>query len=141
MEYRNMHSLTPHQRSKLLANRNVENVSEKSVFFTSAFKIRAVHQYFDGVSPDQIFLDAGIPVNYFKEKFCRFCLKRWVHKFRTKGEESLKEDGRGSGGSGRPRDERPLDLSYEELLALVEIQKGALEELKKQNALERKKKR
>lgn len=136
-----MHAFTPQQRSKLLANRNVEDVTEKSVSYTSAFKIKAVQQYFDGASPDQIFVDAGIPINFFKEKYSKFCLKRWVKKFRTGGEDSLKEETRGSGSHGRPKKERPEDLTYEELLSLVEIQKGALEELKKQNALERKKKR
>ena len=134
-----MHTLTLPQRSKLLANRNVQEVSEKSVSFTSAFKIKAVQQYLDGSSPDQIFLDAGIPINFFKADYCRSCIKRWVQKFQAKGEESLKEDGRGS--TGRPKKERPEDLTYDELLALVEIQREALEEVKKQNALERKKKR
>ena len=134
-----MHALTPYQQSKLLANRNVLEVSEKSVSYTPAFKIKAVHQLMDGVSPDQIFLDAGIPIHFFKEDYCRYCLKRWVQKLQVEGEESLYEDGRGS--TGRPKKERPEDLTYDELLSLVEIQKGALEELKKQNALERKKKR
>jgi transposase len=134
-----MHALTPYQQSKLLANRNVLEVSEKSVTFTPAFKVKAVHQVIDGVSPDQIFLDAGIPIHYFREDYCRSCLKRWVQKFQAHGEDSLYEDGRGS--TGRPKKERPEDLTYDELLSLVEIQKGALEELKKQNALERKKKR
>ncbi|MBA2403534.1 MAG: hypothetical protein H0V66_02085 [Bdellovibrionales bacterium] len=134
-----MHALSPSQQSKLLANRNVLEVSEKSVSFTAAFKIKAVHQVMDGVPPDQIFLNAGIPIHLFKENYCRYCLKRWVQKFRAEGEESLYEDGRGS--TGRPKKERPEDLTYDELLSLVEIQKGALEELKKQNALERKKKR
>jgi transposase len=134
-----MHALSPSQQSKLLANRNVLEVSEKSVSYTPAFKIKAIHQFIDGVSPDQIFSNAGIPINFFKEDYCRYCLKRWVQKFRARGEESLHEDGRGS--SGRPKKERPEDLTYDELLSLVEIQKGALEELKKQNALERKKKR
>jgi hypothetical protein len=134
-----MHALTPSQQSKLLANRNVLEVSEKSVSFTPAFKIKAVHQVIDGVPPDQIFTNAGIPIHFFKEDYCRYCIKKWVQKFKAQGEESLQKDGRGS--TGRPKKERPEDLTYDELLSLVEIQKGALEELKKQNALERKKKR
>lgn len=134
-----MHTLTPSQRSKLLSNRNVQEASEKSVSYTAAFKIKAVKQYLDGVPPDQIFLDAGIPIKIFKVDYSRSCIKRWVQKFQSRGEESLKEDGRGN--TGRPKKERPEDLTYDELLALVEIQREALEEVKKQNALERKKKR
>jgi hypothetical protein len=65
-----MHAFTPQQRSKLLANRNVQDVSEKSVSFNPVFKIKAVHQYLAGAPPDQIFLDAGIPINFFKEDYC-----------------------------------------------------------------------
>lgn len=134
-----MHALKPSQQSQLLANRNVQNVSEKSVTYSFAFKLKAVRGYLDGALPNQIFLDSGIPIHFFKEDYARFCIKRWVRKFRMGGEEALKEDGRGS--TGRPRTERPEDLTYEELLALVEIQREALEEVKKQNALERKKRR
>ena len=134
-----MHALTPSQQSQLLANRSVQEVTEKSVSFTSAFKIKAVQQYLDGGLPNQIFLSTGIPIHFFKENYARFCIKRWVQKFRINGEESLREDGRGN--SGRPKKERPEDLTYDELLALVEIQREALEEVKKQNALERKKRR
>lgn len=133
-----MQRFTPFQRSKLLANRNVEDVTEKSVQFTSKFKIKAVQQYLDGMKPDEIFESAGIPVSFFKARYCGYCLKRWFQKFKGEGKESLKEDNRG--WSGRPVTENLNDLTYEELLALVEIHKEALEEVKKQNALARKKK-
>jgi hypothetical protein len=63
-----------------------------------------------------------------------------VKKFDEGGEESLKEDNRGIRSTGRPKKERLEDLTYDELLALVEIHQEALEEVKKQNALARKKK-
>lgn len=137
----NMSTFTPKQRSKLLANRNVKEVTEKTVSFEPAFKIKAVHKYRDGISPDLIFEEAGIPLEYFKDDYCRNCVKKWVKKFNEGGEEGLHEDNRGSGNGGRPKKERLEDLTYDELLALVEIQKEALEEVKKQNALARKKKR
>lgn len=134
-----MHSFSPSQRSKLLGNPNVEAVTEKSVVFNAPFKVKTVKKYLAGNSSDQIFKESGIPIEYFKPGYCRLCLKRWVKKFKTHGEESLLKDGRGSGSKGRPKKERLEDLTYEELLALVEIQKGALEELKKQRALAKKK--
>lgn len=136
----NMSTFTPKQRSKLLANRNIKDVTEKTVSFTPTFKIKAVHQYRNGISADLIFKEAGIPLEYFKDDYCRNCLKKWVKKYEEEGEESLHEDNRGSGSSGRPKKERLEDLTYDELLALVEIQKEALIEVKKQNALARKKK-
>lgn len=135
-----MQSFTPQQRSKLLANRNVKDVTEKTVSFNIDFKIKAVHDFLNGKSPTQIFEEAAIPLNFFKSDYCRLCLKKWVSKFEKDGEEGIRADGRGSGG-GRPKKERLQDLSYDELLALVEIHKEALDEVKKQNALARKKKR
>ena len=134
-----MHSFSPQQRSKLLANRNVQDVNEKTISFTPDFKIASVHEYLNGSSPDQIFESAGLPVEYFKQGYCRNCLKKWVKKFRENGEDSLRIDDRGKGSTGRPKAERLEDLSYDELLALVEIHKGALEELRKQRALAKKK--
>ena len=134
-----MQSFTPQQRSKLLANRNVQDISEKTISFTPDFKIKSVHQFLDGISPDLIFENAGLPIEYFKEGYCRYCIKKWVKKFNDEGENSLRTDGRGKSSPGRPKKERLEDLTYDELLALVEIQKGALEELRKQRALAKKK--
>lgn len=134
-----MQTFTPQQRSKLLANRNVLGVSEKTISFTPDFKIKSVRQYLEGTSPDQIFKNAGLPLEYFKERYARNCLKKWVKKFKDEGEDSLRIDERGKGSTGRPKEERLEDLTYDELLALVEIQKGALDELRKQRALAKKK--
>lgn len=134
-----MQSFTPKQRSKLLANRNVKDVTEKTISFLPEFKIKSVHQYLDGLSSDQIFVNAGFHLGFFKEDYCRSCIKRWVKKFKDEGIESLRTDKRGKSSTRRPKEERLEDLTYDELLALVEIQKGALEELRKQRALARKK--
>lgn len=134
-----MHSFTPKQRSRLLTNRNVQDVSEKTISFIPEFKIKSVQQYLDGISPDQIFESAGLPLDFFKEDYARQCIKRWLKKYKEEGEDSLRIDERGKGGSGRPKEERLEELSYDELLALVEIQKEALNELRKQKALEKKK--
>jgi hypothetical protein len=133
-----MQAFTPQQQSKLLANRNIQNVTEKSVTFNPSFKIKAVKQYLAGMPLNEIFDEAGIPLEFFKEDYCRLALKRWIERFQARGEDSLKEDGRAT-GSGRPKKERLEDLTYDELLTLAEIQKGALEEIKKQRALAKKK--
>lgn len=138
-----MSVLSPKQRSILLANCNVKDVFEKRVYYLPAFNIKAVHEYKNGFSPKSIFLKAGIPIDYFIDSYCRNCLKKWIKKFEEEGEEGLREDRRGlakTGKTGRPKKERPEELTYDELLVLVEIQKEALEEVKKQNALARKKK-
>ncbi len=136
-----MHAFTPKQRSKLLSNRNVQAATEKTVIFRPDFKIKAVHLYLEGVSPDQIFEDEGIPLDYFQDDYCRSCIKRWLEKLNTEGEDALRSDERGRGATGRPPEENLEDLTYDELLSLVEIQQEALNDIRKQNALARKKKK
>ena len=136
-----MHAFTPKQRSKLLSNRNVQAATEKTVIFRPDFKIKAVHLYLEGVSPDQIFEDEGIPLDYFQDDYCRSCIKRWLEKLNTEGEDALRSDERGRGATGRLPEENLEDLTYDELLSLVEIQQEALNDIRKQNALARKKKK
>lgn len=136
-----MHAFTPKQRSKLLSNRNVQAATEKTVIFRPDFKIKAVHLYLEGVSPDKIFEDEGIPLDYFQDDYCRSCIKRWLEKLNTEGEDALLSDERGRGATGSPPEENLEDLTYDELLSLVEIQQEALNDIRKQNALARKKKK
>ena len=105
------------------------------------FKIKAVKLYLSGMSPKQIFQEENIPIDYFQDDYFRNCIKRWLYKFKNEGEDSLKEDGRtfGAGGPGRPKSENLDVLTYDELLTLVEIQKGVIEDLKKKKALAKKK--
>lgn len=134
-----MHALSEHQKSELLANPNVKEITDKSIVYTSAFKTKAVELYLAGQNPNKIFSNANIPIDYFKRDYCRCCIKRWVIKYKSDGKESLAEDLRGVHSTGRPKNENLNDLSYDELLALVEIQKGVIEELKKKKALAKKK--
>ena len=99
-----MHILSPPQRSKLLANRNVLKITEKHIVFTPGFKLKAVELFLEGISAQQIFIDAQIPIEYFKHDYCKYCLKKWVAKYNSSGAAAFLEDGRGSGG-GRPKNE------------------------------------
>lgn len=134
-----MQNLTDKQKRVLLENSNVEKITEKHVVYTSKFKIHALEAYLRGQSPNQIFLDAGIDPDFFVTKYCQSCLKRWKKKYQESGIESLKEDKRGSGSTGRPKDESLNELTYEELLTVVEIQREVITDLKKRNALAKKK--
>lgn len=134
-----MKTLSEKERRALLKNPNVKKITEKHVVYTSKFKIHALEAYLNGKSPNQIFLDAGIDPDVFVTRYCQSCLKRWKKKCQEEGLESLREDKRGSGSTGRPKDESLNELTYEELLAVVEIQKEVILDLKKRNALAKKK--
>lgn len=122
-----MDQLSKDQKQKLLKNPNVEKITENHVVFKSTFKIKAVELYLEGKSPEDIFKEAHIPLQYFKDRYCDSCLKRWKKKYLDKGAAGLRSDDRGQGEKvGRPR--KP---TYEELEAIVAIQREALGYAKK----------
>ena len=136
-EYR-MHELTKHQREILLKNPNIKKITTKHVVFTSEFKIQAVESHYQGMLADEIFKKAGIRLDFFKKYYATYCIKKWKVKYKKTGKFSFHNDERGKSlGRGRPK---KLDnLSYEELRAIVDIQKEVIEELKKKRALARRK--
>lgn len=134
-----MHKLSKDQQAQLLANPHIQKITEGSVVYTTSFKIKATQSYLAGANPDQIFKDANISPEFFKRDYCRSCLKRWAKKFKSGGVDSLLEDNRGQGSTGRPKNEDLNELTYEELKALIEIQKGVIDDLVKKRALAKQK--
>lgn len=134
-----MQNLSLKQQKELLLNQNVQKLTDKHVVFKPKFKIKAVKQYFNGKSPSEIFSEAGIDLSWFADDYSKSCLKRWVKKHREGGFDSLKDDERGKGATGRPKSESKEKLSYEELEAVVKMQKEVIAELKKRKALAKKK--
>lgn len=134
-----MHHLSDYQRRKLQENPNIQKITEKHVVFTTKFKIKSVEAYLKGFSAKEIFENAQINLDYFKPLYAKFCIKKWKKKYIEDGKESFSIDKRGSGSSGRPKKENLDELTYEELRAVVEIQRGVIEELKKKRALAKKK--
>jgi len=134
-----MHKLSKSQKKNLLKNPNVERLTDSFVVFSAKFKVMAVEAFLNGQDPDQIFLALKVPINFFKPDYPRLCIKRWRKKYEQSGPEALSLDLRKSGKSGRPRKENLDDSTYEELQAIIEIQRGVIEELKKKKALAKKK--
>ena len=134
-----MQNLSAYQRRSLLQNPNVEKVTEKHVIFTAKFKVRAVELYLDGNSPDHTFTKLGINLKFFKKNYAQNCIKKWKAKYLELGKDSFLIEKRGSSKIGRPKKENLDELSKEELRAVIEIQKGVIEDLKKKRALAKKK--
>lgn len=94
---------TQEQITKLLANKNVEKCSYKSITYKPAFKIKAVKKYFkEGYSPRMIFEEAGFDINNIGISRAKDSLLRWRRKYNSKGVKGLKENQRGK-ADGRPR--------------------------------------
>jgi hypothetical protein len=88
------------QMDKLLQNPNVNKCSEKSISYSKSFKVKAVKEWETGISPKEIFKQAGFDLNVIGPTIPKDSLKRWRQTFREKGEHGLKNDKRGKSKNG-----------------------------------------
>lgn len=130
-----MHKITKYQAKVLLKNPNVVKVTTSHVVYTAKFKVQCVKRGFAGVPGERIFEEAGIPIQFFKKNYTKYCLKRWRKKYQEEGVKSFDQERRGAPSVPK----LGIDLTYEELLAVVKIQREVIEELKKRKALVKKK--
>jgi len=133
-----MKGISSKERSQLLNNKNVLKLTDKHIVYTSEFKLKATKEHLNGSTGEEIFSSAGIDLSLFKKHYASFALKRWKKKYLAEGKSAFNCDKRGSGkGSGRPKSNK--NLTYEELLAVVEIQQRVIDKVKKMKALASKK--
>lgn len=135
-----MQELSKYQKQVLSKNLNVLKITTSHVVYKASFKLHAIEQHLQGVSADEIFKEAGLRLDFFKKDYARNNIKRWLKKYNEEGKAALGVETRGAGsgqGSGRPKN--PENLTYEELLKVVEIQNEVIGELKKIRALAAKK--
>lgn len=103
----NKRIITPEQQKILRNNQYVAKCSAKSITFTAEFKKYATKAYKEGKCGQEIFINAGIPLDIVGREAPKNCMRLWLKK--SDGE--LEKDGRGKHGkSGRKRMERE-DLS------------------------------
>lgn len=95
--------LSDSDREDLTKNPNVLKVTQSNVAYTPKFKIHAIHKFLKGITPNQIFAEAGINITLFGTDYAKGCLKKWRKIYDELGEEGLKTERRGSGSTGRPK--------------------------------------
>lgn len=83
-------------------NPNIERVTKSNIQFTKAFKIRSIKQYQAGLSPTQIFEEAGIDLSDFESCYARKSVIRWLIASNEYGLSKINDERRGIGSSGRP---------------------------------------
>ena len=71
---------TDEQIELLLKNSNVEEVNSNTIKYTSDFKKLALELNQKGVSPKQIFKDAGFDLNIIGKNAPQQCIGNWKHK-------------------------------------------------------------
>lgn len=127
------------QRDLLLKNPNVLKVTKSTVEYTPAFKLEAVEAYQSGQSAREIFEDYGINSSFFHKDYCGKSIRRWIYKLQNDGDESFFQEARGAKATGRPKKVNADEMTVEEMKALIDIQQGVIEKLKKHHASARKK--
>ena len=127
---------TPKQIEQLQKNRHVQNVSERTITYTDAFKSQFIDEYFTGKTPRQIFKEYGFAEEIIGIKRIEQAAFRWRKAYETNGLIGL-TDTRKS-GSGRPL-KRELTMAeiMEKQAARIELLEGQVEMLKKLEWTER----
>ena len=96
------HIFTSEEIGKLKQNQFVFNCSDRSIIYTYEFKKRALEQYHQGVSSNEIWRRAGFDISSWKKHYTKDCIHNWKRIFKKKGFEGLAKL-RGSQATGRPR--------------------------------------
>lgn len=96
---------TKEEIEELSKNSYVKKCSEKSITYSNEFKLLAVRRYFEeGLTPSQIFYEAGLDQNLIGKKTANRNLNAWREIQVNKGEFGLSEETRGkSKRGGRPK--------------------------------------
>ncbi len=81
------------QIAKFLQHPCVFACTERSIHYTFEFKKRALELYSKGISPDEIWKQAGFDVNIWKRSYCGYTIKDWRRIVVKGGIESLAKRG------------------------------------------------
>lgn len=111
---------TKEEIDQLMNNENIVSCREGSITYSKDFKVNAVKLYEQGLTPADIFRQAGINLNIAGRKKPKECLRRWNRIYRNKGDKGLMEDGRGKNSPGRPK--RPRDRSDADKIKRLEAE-------------------
>ena len=96
---------TTEQIEDLLKNPNIAKCSEKSITYSSDFKVSAVRQHKQHyATAKEIFIRAGIDLEVIGQGKPKKCLDRWGKIYKTKGMERLSIETRGKlGGKSKTK--------------------------------------
>lgn len=113
--------------AEIAKNPFVKRVSNKGISYTDDFKVHFIVERQKGKFNNQIFQEAGFPVETLGEYRINSFADRWMKRYRAKGIEAIKDNRKGA--SGRPR---LTELSTEEKLKRAQLE---IELLKQENEL------
>jgi len=130
--------LTKEQIKMLQQNPNVGRCSPKSITYNKDFKVKAIKQYLEGFSPNEIFKKANFNLEIIGSATPKNCLHSWKKTFKKNGVDALITETRGKGGGGgRPKknwkDEKEKIKYLEAKVAYLEAKNDFLAKLRKKS--------
>lgn len=123
------------QLKALRGNPNVKRCSERSITYASSFKQKAVKQYYEeGLSPRQIFLQAGFNLATLGQYKPKACLKLWRKIYKVKGLAVLGSEvdprGKNRKGKNKPKYDESDPEYLKVKIAYLEAENDFLRKLK-----------
>lgn len=112
-------TLNEEQINLLLNNHNVTNATQKSIFYSGDFKLKALREQREGKSPRSIFQTAGFPEEIVNAHKASELLMQWKRILQTRGEDSLREASR---GAKKKLHGKPTDRTSPEYVEWLEMQ-------------------
>ncbi len=82
--------ISEEQKQILLKNPNVEDVGKVSIYYTKAFREKAVELFYQGYTPKEIFKEAGFDLNIIGKSAPVICLGNW--RFHDKKRKQRQEN-------------------------------------------------
>ena len=131
--YMARNTFTPAEQELLRKNQYILRVSKTNVTYKNEFKVIAVERSASGLSPQRVFVEAGLPVHILGER-ARHLIRDWRKIHKSQGVGGLINSTRGkSKNGGRPKKER-VDTSKMSLAEQVEYYKTKSEYFENANA-------
>jgi transposase-like protein len=97
----NRRTFNQEQRVVIENNSSVQKCSDTTITYTKEFKLKALKQYEEGISPTEIFREAGFEMQLIGAETPRRSIGRWREIYRIKGMGGIETDARGR--TGRPK--------------------------------------
>lgn len=110
------------QIKEIAGNTNVVRCSQRSITYKEEFKRQAVLLHGQGMSPQEIFRQAGFPLAVIGRDTPGECIERWNETVRKKGTTGLAESRGGHGG----RKPKPKDASDSDRIKRLEAENAYL---------------
>ena len=128
-------TLTEGQQNELRANPHVRKVSARMVQYTADFKRRVLAARASGQRPRDLFVEAGIPLQWFAKNHVKQRVRAWSKITAQHGYEHLTKEHRGRDGlvlkQWRDKELRYKTMTDQEKVKYLETEVEALEHVRR----------